>query len=405
MQHPVRLATVLWTLLAWTALPALSDAAEPAATAPKAAVRESFTFDPDGLEVLVPVRVDDKDCRFMLDTGASSSTFDVSLRSHLGPRVRSVTVQDAFGHAEEELYSPPKARVGSLPLTRRPVFCHDLALPHGMSGPKVDGIVGMDFIKHWIIAIDFDAGRVDVLSPGTERRPEWGEGIPFAYKGGVMVIPAVVGKDVPAFFEIDTGATSTGILEETLLDALVDAHEARIIGQGRSACLSSKQSTKSTPLVQLSRLVVGPYKRRDLLLIGGRLNILGMSWLSRFRLTVDAPHGRLYLAKRKQFAYREAVGTCGLGLLYEAVALEVEEVKEKSPADAAGLRVGDRIVKLGGKLISDWEPAEIRRLLTAEGKAVPMTVERGGRGLEMRLTPEGGRTGGPGKVRPDASPS
>ena len=88
------------------------------------------------------------------------------------------------------------------------------------------------------------------------------------------------------------------------------------------------------------------------------------------------------------------MGACGLGLLYEAVALEVEEVKEKSPADAAGLRVKDRIVKLGGKLISDWEPPEIRRLLTAEGKAVPMTVERDGKGLETRLTPRDGVRGG-----------
>ena len=137
----------------------------------------------------------------------------------------------------------------------------------------------MDFIKDWIVTIDFDEGRVDVLPPGTEKSPAWGESIPFAYKGGVIVIPAIVGKDVPAFFEIDTGATSTGILEETLLKGLVDSHEARVIGQGTSACFSGRQSTRSSPLVLLSRLVVGPFRQENLMLIGGRLNILGMSCL------------------------------------------------------------------------------------------------------------------------------
>ena len=124
------------------------------------------------------------------------------------------------------------------------------------------------------------------------------------------------------------------------------------------------------------------------MLIGGRLNILGMSCLSRYRITVDGPNERLYLAKRTQFAYRDAVRTCGLGLFYEAGGLEVESVNEKSPARSAGLRVKDRIVKLDGKLISNWRPAEIRRLLTTEDKAVPMTVERAEKPLEMSLTPK-----------------
>lgn len=132
MKHLARLATVVGMLVGWTPSFVPSNAAEPAATAPKTAVRESFTIDPDDLAVLVPVRVGDKDYRFMLDTGASGSTFDVSLRAQLGPRVGSVSVQDAFGRANDDLYSPPEARVGSLPLTKEPVLCHDLTLPRNV---------------------------------------------------------------------------------------------------------------------------------------------------------------------------------------------------------------------------------------------------------------------------------
>ena len=113
MKHLARLATVVGMLVGWTPSFVPSNAAEPAATAPKTAVRESFTIDPDDLAVLVPVRVGDKDYRFMLDTGASGSTFDVSLRAQLGPRVGSVSVQDAFGPRTMTCTLPPK--LGSAP--------------------------------------------------------------------------------------------------------------------------------------------------------------------------------------------------------------------------------------------------------------------------------------------------
>ena len=83
MRLPARLATVVWMLIAWTQLFALGSAAEPTAAAKKTGVLESFKFDPDDRWVLIPVRVGGKDYQFILDTGATFSVFDVTLRSHL----------------------------------------------------------------------------------------------------------------------------------------------------------------------------------------------------------------------------------------------------------------------------------------------------------------------------------
>ncbi|MBS3757457.1 MAG: RIP metalloprotease RseP [Desulfobacterales bacterium] len=65
----------------------------------------------------------------------------------------------------------------------------------------------------------------------------------------------------------------------------------------------------------------------------------------------------------------------------------VGEVKADSPAEAAGLKQGDRIVRIGEKAIEDWsEMASVIR--ESGGRALPVVVERGSRRIEMRVAPE-----------------
>lgn len=66
----------------------------------------------------------------------------------------------------------------------------------------------------------------------------------------------------------------------------------------------------------------------------------------------------------------------------------VEEVLEDSPADRAGIREGDIILKLNGKQVEDV--GDIREMLSSMDKAAPMDVElmREGEKLTLTVTPE-----------------
>lgn len=381
------LASVVGMLVAWTQLPVLSNAAEPVGNASRAAAYESFKFDPEERLVLIPVRVGTKDYQFVLDTGFALSVFDVSLRPHLGPRVGSVHVAvPQGGDVERELYSPPNTRIGSLVLTRGPVVCHDCALLREASGCSLYGIVGMDFLKDWIITIDFDEGRLDFLLPGTKWDPSWGESLPFVHDAsGIACILATAGDNVRTAFEVDTGDADTGRLENSLLTRLVRSHEARVTGDSKAVDLSG---THPLRVAKLSHLCVGPFRHENLRFKSGNQNVLGLDYLSRYRVTIDFPNERLYLTKGKHFAGRNVGNTCGLRYFYRATGLDVESVDEKSPAYAAGLRAKDVIVKLCGKPISAWKPSEAGRLLTTEGKAVQVTIERDGKRMEKSFSPK-----------------
>lgn len=353
-----------------------------AGSQPSPLANESFTFDPDELLVLVPVRVGNKDYPFFLDTGATWSVFDVSLRSHLGPRVKSVSVGLPNGrNMGVELHTPPDARVGSLPLAKEPVVCHDLTPFREASGCNIRGTIGMDFLKDWIIAIDFDEGRLDILPPETEKNPQWGEGIPFVFaKSGSPLLLATVGEKTRTPFLIDTGWAGTGGLNDWLIKRLVSSNEARITGDNEGVDVSGRCRSR---VARLSQLSLGPFRHESLRCSGGNGDNLGLGYLSRYRVTIDFPGKCLYLAKGKRFADHDLGRTCGLGFSFKETGVEVAYVDEKGPAHTAGVRVKDVVVKLGGKPISEWKSSQIHRLLRANGKTIQLTVERDGKPIEL----------------------
>ncbi len=61
------------------------------------------------------------------------------------------------------------------------------------------------------------------------------------------------------------------------------------------------------------------------------------------------------------------------------------ELDEKGPAKAAGLQIGDRIVTLDGRQVTDWQEVVSRVRAMPEGKVI-LEVERAGRNQELALT-------------------
>ena len=62
----------------------------------------------------------------------------------------------------------------------------------------------------------------------------------------------------------------------------------------------------------------------------------------------------------------------------------ITDFAENSPAQAAGLKAGDRIVSLGGQTIGDTQDV-VRYYLLHAGGEVPVTVERGGHELTVKV--------------------
>jgi len=329
--------------------------------------------------------LDGKEYPFVLDTGANMSFFDVSLRSHLGTRIGTERVQTAEDRVDVDSYPPRPLHIGTLTLTSEArSVCLDLAPMRQAFGNEIQGFLGIDFLKDWIVTIDFDEGRLDFLASDAAKNPQWGESIPFVFdSNGLIWLSATVGKNTRTSFMVDVGDAGTGSLHGELFSQLVGSRDLRITGDMDFMDLAG---THNLQKAWLSRLALESFQHQNLLLRKGHENRLGLGYLRRYRVTFDFPHQRLFLAKGKRFAEPDRGPMCGLSLLFKPGRIEIAAVDEKGPAHAAGVQAKDVIVAVAGKPVSTWKRTEIQHLLKSEGKTVQMTIERDGKRTDVSFT-------------------
>ena len=350
---------------------------------PTATVRQSFRFDTEERHLLVPVGIEDQEYQFVVDTGCTGNIFDVSLRSHVGGQVDTTIMTIISDRIQVKRFKAPShARVGSLPFSNGAVLCEDFTSIREHTGEDIHGILGLDFLKDWTVAIDFDNGRLDFLSPGTEPTSEWGERMAFAYtENGTPYFPARVGKDGPVFFlALDTGSPTTADLEEWEFSRLVELGHLRFSGRRMAGDL---QNVFFSRVGRASQFRIGSFVHENLRLESRRhQNAIGLDYLRRFRVTIDFPRKGLYLAKSRRFAEVDRGSMCGASFLFKPDKVVVDFVDEKSPAYAGGVRAKDVLLALCGKPVSALKPPTINHLLRTEGKTITMALERNGKKIE-----------------------
>jgi hypothetical protein len=284
-------------------------------------------------------------------------------------------------HTKEEAFAPAKLCLGSIELTPKDyVICHDFSLLGQMSGQRVDGIIGVDCLRDWVVAIDFDSGRLDVMPQGTSAGPDWGESVPVVSQDGVMYVLASAGDDIPARFIVDTGGGSTGSLSDWLFRWLDAGHRLRITGSTKSL---DNAGNRAYRVSRLSSLSVGPFCHRDLRFKIGGSNTLGFSYLARYRVTFDFPGTRLYLAKGKRFSDHDPGMMCGLSMLFKPGRTEVHGAYEYGPAYRAGLRPKDIVIEFCGKPTAEWKPSKMHEVLGSESRVIRMKIQRDKKTMEF----------------------
>lgn len=130
----------------------------------EASVIQEFDVAKGGEQILLPVTLKEQDYQFVLDTGSEVTGFDIKLRDHLGGIVQAAKLQTPNGVVRTEIHRAPKATIGKIKLqTSGHVICTDLSGGRHASGKEIYGVVGMDFLQHHVIRIDFDRGKLQFL--------------------------------------------------------------------------------------------------------------------------------------------------------------------------------------------------------------------------------------------------
>ncbi|HLJ10763.1 MAG TPA: PDZ domain-containing protein [Planctomycetaceae bacterium] len=114
---------------------------------------------------------------------------------------------------------------------------------------------------------------------------------------------------------------------------------------------------------------------------------LGRRYLSRFCATFDFPGAAIYLREGQRFDSPEPGATSGLALNWVDGEIQVQAVQKDGPAEQAGIRAQDILVRIADRPAEEFDHFELRQLLTSVGgKKLPLTVRRAEREFHLELT-------------------
>lgn len=358
-----------------------------------------FVSDIEGAEghIAVPITLDGKAATVDFDSGGANALVPEAA-SRIGLATTGGVDVGGVGNGSEIARTARVMRlaIGGAHLADQPFLV--LALPFAVVHPRanlsIDGLVGFELLAHFRTRVDY--GRHELSFTRFEEPPLLAAGavvLPFRSDGHAPFVEAAI-DGVSGLFEIDTGANST----VTVFDTFARAHglfarggttyvsAGGIGGAIGERLLRARDFTLAgvrldAPVVSVSQTSTGAFASRT---IAGNI---GSGVLSRFRLTFD------YRARTVTFEpvrdARAPFVSDGTGLGVTALAtgsLSVLSVAMQSPAAAAGLLAGDRVVAIDGRA---GDARTLDTFLSLRGGTRPftLTVRRRERTFEVRIVP------------------
>jgi len=335
-----------------------------------------FQIPKTGDPILLPVTFKDKELLFVLDTGSSHTAFDTSLRNELGEVKK---IEKALTHGTPitaELFDAPKAFLGPLNLQDSgQVSCLDLKIHSLIDGRKISGIIGMNFLRRYVIQIDFDKGTLSFLQTAKGQHSNWGIELAIWYNSlGLPFIKSSILKNINVDFMIDTASNSTGGLGSDIFKQILTKNELTT----SETLIATASGVIQKREVRIDSISVGSFEYEKLIFSEANWSYLGLLFLSRHIVTLDFPNKRIYLRKGKEFKRGDETDMSGLHLLRISNQTVVYSVDEDSPAQKAGIMPKDIILKVDDKDANTYNIYDLRRLLMSEDKRnITMTIKRG----------------------------
>jgi hypothetical protein len=355
-----------------------------------AGILASFDIPSDGQVITLPVVLTDgKEYQFLLDTGSAYNTFDKSLESMLGKPRQSIKTLGNDGKMHVvHVYYAPDAKLGALSLHQGgAVLCVDLTELREVTGLDIMGVIGMGFLRRYVLQIDAPGGKLRLMRSGKMAKTpkDWGQALPMprAVQGSPLVLGRLYGK-YEAPFLIDTGYVGTAGLSGKLFDRLDQEKLFTALARKPVARLGGKGFGS---LARVDKFALGKWSYSGLIFNrAAEGNMLGMGFVRRQKLTMDFPNLQAYLEAPR--AITDQSDMSGLHLLMKNSAdVVVHSVDKNSQAYQAGLKAGDILNQVNSRPISELTLFEIRQMLRAgNGQKIEVIFKRGDKFFKTSFT-------------------
>ncbi|HXM34278.1 MAG TPA: aspartyl protease family protein [Pyrinomonadaceae bacterium] len=357
--------------------------------------------------ILIKVRVNNSaPLSFILDTGDKFAIVNLARAKVLGLNLQGeINVGGAgAGTLKGSFVRDASLTVLGLEGQTEPVV---LTIPLDNLEPKLghnaDGIIGSDFIKKFVVEIDYPSRVLMLFDKDTFAYSGSGESIPMRLNSsGHAIIPAEVAVQghaaIKGNFIVDIGSGGSLVLHSPIVETehlpLPTQKTIRSLGGagaggivtgrvGRVDALTIGKFRVDNPVTLFSTDKAGAFASAEL-----KGNI-GQRILSKFTIFLDYAHSRIILAPNASFKNLIGQAVSGLGLVGEGAdykTFRVDELLEDSPAAESGLQKGDIILAVDGRRAAELTLTELNEMFE-QPVAHGLSVRRGEQTLQVTLTP------------------
>jgi len=237
--------------------------------------------------ILVHASVQARPVTLLLDSGASASvlSLDAARRLHLGLGT-PLPVDGVDADALAFQMKPVTPVVQQFPLGAF-ALAVDLRAAAQLCSEPIDGLIGADFFKGRVTQIDFARRRLRLLA----QAPAEGEALPLRAENGIFCLPISVNGSKPRWTRLDTGCNDA-------LHWVVPRLAGESTKRGLSIGFMTNTEDETLMTVRLGGIVL-PHIETALhgtSIFPGEAGLLGSGVLARYRVTIDARGGRIFLA-------------------------------------------------------------------------------------------------------------
>jgi predicted aspartyl protease len=335
--------------------------------------------------------------RFILDTGASVNILTPAAAILLGIQPGGQLTGTGVGENAVPMHRAKVShlKIGTAAMTNQHFAVAPLpplTVVTGDTSEPVAGLLGYDFFRRFVVGIDYNEHRVS-LAPLLPCSRDDIAAAKLHFDARIPRVEAML-DGVPGRWIVDTGNAGSSLITAQMADHLgipADAGSQYLRNGGVGGTFEVRALRFASLLIggQLfHEPVLGITSQTSGALADSRVaGTLGYSQLRQLAPTFDYECRRLSVRAIRPLA-PDAYDRAGLiWNIRNTVALEVLSVAPGSPAAAAGIRRGDALLQLNGKVTTHFKPEQWREISQrAAGTKVALVMQRGEQAYETEMT-------------------
>ncbi len=264
------------------------------------------------------------------------------------------------------------------------------------TGVEIHGIIGANFFKRYVIKIDYRRRILSFIKPEIFNKPPEGYSevsAHFTRSKPYLHVQAEVTADSVAQLNmlVDCGASLAMLIHSNshpminLPEHTIEGNLAMGLGGYLKGFLGRTHQLKLNETLQFQNVLTNFQQTntgQDTSQLNGRNGVIGNLILNRFTVIIDYPRGKVYLKPNKNYNRGFKYDKSGIGLTASGKDLNnflVYNVIKDSPADIAGVEVGDEIIKINFFGTSLFSLGRLNKILQArDGKRIRLVIKRNG---------------------------